>query len=159
MGCGGSKDKTLEGASRKEQRKKSPSGHSHSQAQPQEETIPDPGLWSTHKAIKSLGKGGTGETWLYQNRLTGEEVAIKLMMRPLPKIIEPNIQREIRVRTLFEKLSGHLLYKSSKNVLFLPGTICRLDKPGKVASQCPRSWVNSHKFTMAMLPGISSGFP
>jgi hypothetical protein len=117
MGCGGSKDKTLEGVSRKEQRKKSPSGHGHSHAPAQEETIPDPGLWSTHKAIKSLGKGGTGETWLYQNRLTGEEVAIKLMMRPLPKIIEPNIQREIRVRTLPQERPASLSGKTSKNVL------------------------------------------
>lgn len=104
MGCGGSKDKTLEGVKDRSHRKKKPQGY----AEPLEETIPDPGLWSSHKAMKSLGKGGTGETWLYKDRVTGEEVAIKLMKRPLPRIIEPNIQREIRVSLLLARLAGNL---------------------------------------------------
>lgn len=64
------------------------------------ETVPDPALQSTLKAIKSLGKGGTGDTWLYIDRATGEEVAVKLMKRPLPRVIQPNIEREIRVGSL-----------------------------------------------------------
>lgn len=91
MGCGSSKTKDSYS-------KPSASGGKGSAKQTEE--IPDPGLYSTHRAVKSLGKGGTGETWLYQDRVTGQEVAVKLMRRPLPKVIEPNIQREIRVRPL-----------------------------------------------------------
>lgn len=61
------------------------------------EPVPDPGLEPAYRAVKSLGKGGTGDTWLYIDRATGEELAVKLMKRPLPKVIELNIQREIRV--------------------------------------------------------------
>jgi serine/threonine-protein kinase SRK2 len=93
MGCGSSKTKEHDGLSGKYSGSRRRSG----QHDTLKEQIPDPGLYSTHRAIKSLGKGGTGETWLYQDRVTGEEVAIKLMRRPLPKVIEPNIQREIRV--------------------------------------------------------------
>lgn len=96
MGCGPSKTKEHSGREGKDL-KTSGSRKRSGQGETLREEVPDPGLYSTHRAIKSLGKGGTGETWLYQDRVTGEEVAIKLMRRPLPKVIEPNIQREIRV--------------------------------------------------------------
>ena len=43
--------------------------------------------------------GGTGETFLYKDKVTGELVAVKLIRRPLPKVIQANILREIMVRS------------------------------------------------------------
>lgn len=62
------------------------------------EKVPDPGLYDDYVAVKLLGHGGTGYTWHYKDRKTGEDLAIKLMKRPQPKITQPNIEREIRVR-------------------------------------------------------------
>ncbi len=59
---------------------------------------PDVGLSGSHQFIKFLGSGGTGETHLYRDRATGEEVAIKCVKRPIPKVVQPNLLREIRVR-------------------------------------------------------------
>lgn len=41
--------------------------------------------------------GGTGLTYLAENRKTKELVAIKLIKRPIPKVLETNILREIVV--------------------------------------------------------------
>lgn len=54
----------------------------------------------SHEFVKFLGRGGTGDTHLYKDRANGEEVAIKLVKRPVPKVVQPNLLREIRVRTL-----------------------------------------------------------
>ena len=43
-------------------------------------------------------QGGTGQTLLYREKATGDQVAIKLIKRPIPKVIMPNILREITVR-------------------------------------------------------------
>lgn len=43
------------------------------------------GLESGYEAVRLLGRGGTGQTWLCRRRGTGEEVALKLQQRPLPK--------------------------------------------------------------------------
>ena len=59
---------------------------------------PDFGLDETHDLVKFLGKGGHGEIWLFRNKATGEEVAIKLIKRPIPKLVMPDILREIKVR-------------------------------------------------------------
>ena len=72
-------------------------GSTVSVAEEKEPDNPDPGLVGTHEAIKFLGRGGTGDTWLYKDRVTGEEVAIKLVKRPVPKVLQPNLLREIRV--------------------------------------------------------------
>jgi serine/threonine protein kinase len=61
------------------------------------EKVPDPGLFDKYVAVKLLGQGGTGLTWHYKDRQTGEDVAIKLMKRPMPRIVLPSIEREIRV--------------------------------------------------------------
>lgn len=65
------------------------------------EKVPDPGLYDDYVALKLLGQGGTGYTWHYKSRSTGEDVAIKLMKRPQPKITQSNIEREIRVSVHF----------------------------------------------------------
>ena len=61
---------------------------------------PDIGLSGSHEFVKFLGRGGTGDTHLYKDRANGEEVAIKLVKRPVPKVVQPNLLREIRVRSL-----------------------------------------------------------
>jgi serine/threonine-protein kinase SRK2 len=43
------------------------------------------------------GKGGTGDTWCFKDLRNGEEVAIKLIKRPLPKLLLQNITREFTV--------------------------------------------------------------
>ncbi len=43
--------------------------------------------------------GGTGLTYLAEDRKTKELVAIKLIKRPIPKVLEQNILREIVVST------------------------------------------------------------
>ena len=58
---------------------------------------PDFGLKDSHELIKFLGRGGTGDTWLFREKATGDAVAIKLIKRPIPKVVMPNILREIRV--------------------------------------------------------------
>ena len=61
-------------------------------------SVPDVGLTDTHTYVKFLGRGGTGDAHLYEDKADGQRVAIKLMKRPLPKVIMPNILREIKVR-------------------------------------------------------------
>ena len=59
---------------------------------------PDASLDVEFEYIKLLGRGGTGETYLYRERRTGALVAIKLVPRPLPRVIHQSIVREITVR-------------------------------------------------------------
>ena len=95
--------------------------------------VPCLGLCDTHEYIKELGKGGrwcfcvdihpqglcreragtlaaggTGETFLYRDKQSGEQVAVKLIRRPLPKVIQANILREIMVRTVAGPLPSHI---------------------------------------------------
>ena len=51
--------------------------------------------------------GGTGETFLYRDKQSGEQVAVKLIRRPLPKVIQANILREIMVRPMVHPLPAH----------------------------------------------------
>jgi serine/threonine protein kinase len=50
-----------------------------------------------YEVIKVLGKGGTAETWLARDVKTEELVAVKLIKRPIPKLIVPMIMHEIQV--------------------------------------------------------------
>lgn len=45
-----------------------------------------------------VGRGGTGDTWAFLDKRSGEEVAIKFLKRPLPKVLLENIKREFAVR-------------------------------------------------------------
>lgn len=61
---------------------------------------PDVGLESSFELVEFLGRGGSGDTWLYRSRGSGELVAIKLIARPLPKAILPaQVEREIKIQT------------------------------------------------------------
>ena len=113
MGCGAS-------APRVDEVKPRPAAAAH----PAAPKVPCRGLCDTHEYIQELGKGeqqmahlsrvkvcllaaadapdgcagGTGETFLYKDKETGGLVAVKLIRRPLPKVIQANILREIMVR-------------------------------------------------------------
>jgi serine/threonine-protein kinase SRK2 len=60
-----------------------------------------PGFCRGKADHESCTPGGTGEAYLYKDKERGEMVAIKLIRRPLPKVIQPNILREIMVRLPF----------------------------------------------------------
>ena len=66
----------------------------HSRPRP---SAPDAMLANYFEYVQQLGKGGTGDTGLFKDLSSGEEVAIKLIKRPLPKVIMPNILREVTV--------------------------------------------------------------
>ena len=68
--------------------------HGHSKPKP---AAPDAMLAKYFEYVQQLGKGGTGDTGLFKDLSGGEEVAIKLIKRPLPKVIMPNILREVTV--------------------------------------------------------------
>ena len=46
-----------------------------------------------------LGEGGSGETWLCRDKQSGEELAIKFIQRPIPKVVLPMIFHEVKVRS------------------------------------------------------------
>lgn len=58
----------------------------------------DFGVGQYYKPVKHLGRGGTGDTYLFKDNQTGEPVAIKFIKRPLPKVLHQNILREFTVR-------------------------------------------------------------
>ena len=60
---------------------------------------PDAMLEPYWEYLQPLGKGGSGDTGLFRDLSGGEEVAIKLIKRPLPRVVMPNILREISVST------------------------------------------------------------
>lgn len=60
--------------------------------------VPDFGLGATHEVVKLLGRGGEGETWLIRDKSSGEEVAAKLIKRPIPKAALAVIKREIKIQ-------------------------------------------------------------
>eukprot|EP00884_Botryococcus_braunii_P018775 jgi/Botrbrau1/5581/Bobra.97_2s0012.1 len=79
------------------------------------EKVPDPGLFDSYHAIKLLGQGGTGLTWHYQDRKSGEDVAIKLMKRPQPRVVLDSIVREIRIQADIGE--GHVNIVMAKEAL------------------------------------------
>jgi len=76
---------------------------------------PDFGLATTHEVIKLLGRGGEGETWLVKDKETGEEVAAKLIKRPIPKAALAVIKREIKIQS--DLGQGHLNLVSADEVI------------------------------------------
>ncbi len=76
---------------------------------------PDFGLQATHDVVKLLGKGGEGETWLLKVKDGGEEVAIKLIKRPIPKPALAVIKREIKIQS--DLGQGHMNIVSADEVV------------------------------------------
>lgn len=58
----------------------------------------DPGLKDTHDFVQLLGRGGTGEIAQFIDRATGEHVAVKLVRRPVPRVVATSLLSEILVR-------------------------------------------------------------
>lgn len=95
MGCGASTPKVVEvpvATTAKD--------HTTARTKPGEASGPDFGVGSFYTPIKHLGRGGTGDTWLFKDVQTGEAVAIKFIKRPLPKVLHQNILREFTVRVV-----------------------------------------------------------
>eukprot|EP01025_Chloroclados_australasicus_P057467 TRINITY_DN7162_c0_g1_i7.p1 TRINITY_DN7162_c0_g1~~TRINITY_DN7162_c0_g1_i7.p1 ORF type:complete len:328 (-),score=3.70 TRINITY_DN7162_c0_g1_i7:1329-2312(-) len=76
------------------------------------------GLQSSHEMIRLLGKGGTGETWLCRNKQTDQLEAVKLIKRPIPKLLLPMIFQEIKIQA--DLGDGHLNIISSHEVILTP---------------------------------------
>mmetsp|Transcript_11498 Transcript_11498/g.34535 ORF Transcript_11498/g.34535 Transcript_11498/m.34535 type:complete len:420 (+) Transcript_11498:87-1346(+) len=72
--------------------------------------------------LMPLGKGGTGVTGLFEDNATGQEVAIKLISRPLPKPSMPNILREITIQA--ELGEGHVNIIEAKEVILTDNNLC-----------------------------------
>ncbi|KAK9806506.1 hypothetical protein WJX73_005212 [Symbiochloris irregularis] len=111
MGCGASQPK----ADAPKQKPAASAKAAAAPSGPTEQPHPDNGLKGSHELVKFLGRGGTGDTYLFKDKVTGEEVAIKLMKRPLPKVIMPNILREIRIQS--ELGEGHVNVIKAKEAL------------------------------------------
>jgi serine/threonine-protein kinase SRK2 len=79
-------------------------------------------LAKSFEYIQQLGKGGTGDTGLFKDLQSGEEVAIKLIKRPLPKVIMPNILREVTIQA--ELGEGHVNIVEAKEVLLTDHHLC-----------------------------------
>ena len=91
---------------------KPPTGQASTSKKP---STPDFGLAATHEVVKLLGKGGDGETWLLKVKETGEEVAIKLIKRPIPKAALAVIKREIKIQA--DLGQGHMNIVSADEVV------------------------------------------
>lgn len=117
MGCGSSKPEV-----KHDTKKATGTAQAAPAAAPKEAPHPDVGLKGTHDLVKFLGRGGTGDTYLFTEKATGEEVAIKLMKRPLPKVIMPNILREIRIQS--ELGEGHVNVIKAKEALLTENHLC-----------------------------------
>mmetsp|Transcript_11499 Transcript_11499/g.34542 ORF Transcript_11499/g.34542 Transcript_11499/m.34542 type:complete len:421 (+) Transcript_11499:87-1349(+) len=72
--------------------------------------------------LMPLGKGGTGVTGLFEDNATGQEVAIKLISRPLPKPSMPNILREITIQA--ELGEGHVNIIEAKEIILTDRHLC-----------------------------------
>eukprot|EP00798_Chlamydomonas_sp_ICE-L_P019999 gene19999-26712_t len=82
--------------------------------------IPDFGISELFEVKTMLGEGGSGQTWLSRDLKTQEEVAIKFIPRPIPKIVLPMIKHEIKIQA--DLGDGHVnLWDTvaSRNGLFL----------------------------------------
>ena len=92
MGCGSSKgaESPRTATAHKEHSNR---GSTRSQASAPKTKDVDIGLRDILDYVKPLGQGGTGQTLLYRTKDTGESVAVKLIKRPIPKVIMPNILR------------------------------------------------------------------
>lgn len=71
-------------------------GLSGNSAQPPKPSLDD-GLQDLYEPVHLLGAGGTGETWLVKDRANGNYLAVKLIKRAIPAVLQPMMVREIEV--------------------------------------------------------------
>jgi len=127
MGCFNSKEASPGGASSSVSKPAPKHHHAGGHMKPKP-AAPDAMLAKTFEYIQQLGKGGTGDTGLFKDLQSGEEVAIKLIRRPLPKVIMPNILREVTVSlalllSLYDLLGRARGRCSGARSILLPGTV------------------------------------
>lgn len=83
---------------------------------------PDEQLAAFWEYICPLGTGGSGETGLFRHNRSGEEVAIKFMKRPVPRIVLPHIQRELQIQA--DLGEGHVNIVEAKEVILTDKHLC-----------------------------------
>lgn len=83
---------------------------------------PDKMLAEHWQFLEPLGKGGSGDTGLYRAVSGGQEAAIKLIKRPLPRVVMPNILREITIQA--ELGEGHVNIVEAKEVILTDKHLC-----------------------------------
>ncbi|KAL6779334.1 SNRK2I [Auxenochlorella protothecoides x Auxenochlorella symbiontica] len=110
MGCGSSTPATHDGS-------RGTSGGSRSKSSKDDFYVGD-----NYKRLKHLGKGGTGDTWLFKDSNTGSEVAIKFIRRPLPKVLLTNIVREFQIQA--ELGFGHANVIKAYEAILTPSHLC-----------------------------------
>lgn len=68
--------------------------------------LADEALLAVYKPVNLLGSGGTGQSWLMVEKETNEYLAVKLIPRPIPTVLQPMMLREIEVS---QGLASHRL--------------------------------------------------
>ena len=76
------------------------------------------GLEEYYEPLSVLGRGGTGETWLMREIATGDEVAVKLIERPIIGQLTKLITREIDIQAQLGE--GHRNIVNLHEVLLTP---------------------------------------
>mmetsp|Transcript_10826 Transcript_10826/g.27788 ORF Transcript_10826/g.27788 Transcript_10826/m.27788 type:complete len:469 (+) Transcript_10826:407-1813(+) len=78
--------------------------------------LADEALLAVYKPVNLLGSGGTGQSWLMVEKETNEYLAVKLIPRPIPTVLQPMMLREIEIQGQLGH--GHLnLVNSSSAIL------------------------------------------
>mmetsp|Transcript_4620 Transcript_4620/g.7936 ORF Transcript_4620/g.7936 Transcript_4620/m.7936 type:complete len:437 (+) Transcript_4620:190-1500(+) len=80
-----------------------------------EPPTPDFAISSHYKVLHMLGEGGSGETWLCKNLRTNEEVAVKYIQRPIPKVVLPMIYHEVKIQAQLGE--GHVNLVQAKELV------------------------------------------
>lgn len=83
---------------------------------------PELTIGPNYKPVKHLGTGGTGDTWLFKNVQTGENVAVKFIKRPLPKVLLTNTYREFTIQA--ELGTGHANVIKAYDAVLTPDYLC-----------------------------------
>lgn len=91
-----------------------------------------------YEQVKHLGKGGTGDTWAFIDKRTGEQVAIKFLRRPLPKVLLENIKREFLIQA--ELGFGHENVIKAYEAVLTPTHLCLVMEYAKGGSLTGTTW-------------------
>lgn len=67
------------------------------------------------EAKHMLGEGGSGETWLMEDVHTKEQVAVKLIKRPIPKVLHEMLLHEIQIQS--DLGEGHMNIVNAREVV------------------------------------------
>jgi len=92
------------------------------------------------------GKGGTGDTWSFRHKPSGEEVAVKFIRRPLPKVLEKNITREFTIQA--DLGEGHQNVIKAYEAVLTPNYLCLVmeyAKGGSLTSYVANKWQEAQK--------------